>query len=109
MTLVYPLCWRIIKRDIYNGRVGWGFERPKFFANLTTLRTPENFDNLDWEKFFGTTKSSVVTELFRINGGKFGYYLANLLEYKYYYCGERDEDLKMKFLELGISNLNQNK
>ncbi len=56
MTLAYPVCWRIIKRDIYNGRAGWSFERPKFLANLTNVKTPENFDSMDWENFFGTTR-----------------------------------------------------
>ncbi|BAZ17546.1 hypothetical protein NIES4071_94260 [Calothrix sp. NIES-4071] len=105
MALAYPVCWRIIKRDIYSGRAGWGFERPKFLANITDVKTPENFNSVDWENFFGTTKSKVVTELFRINGGKPGYYLANLLEHKYYYCGESNEDLRIKFLELGIGSV----
>lgn len=94
MTLAYPIYWRIIKPDIYNGRTGWSFERPKFLANLTGAKTPENFNTMDWDNSFGTTKSLVVTERFYINGGKHGYYLANLLELKYYYCGESDEDLR---------------
>ncbi len=31
-----------------------------------------------------------------------GYYLVNLAERKYYYCGETWEDVKAKFLDLGI-------
>ncbi|MBW4511109.1 MAG: hypothetical protein KME64_32025 [Scytonematopsis contorta HA4267-MV1] len=102
MPIVYPLCWRIIKRGVYNDRLGWSFERRKVFVNLTDIPTPENFDSIDWEIFFRTSKATVVTELFRINGGKFGYYLANLIELKYYYCGATEDDLINKFVELGV-------
>jgi hypothetical protein len=34
MTLVYPLCWRIIKRDIYNGRTGWVLVRLMSFRPI---------------------------------------------------------------------------
>lgn len=51
---------------------------------------------------FGTTDQNVAIELFRINGGKPGYYLANLRDKKYYYCGQKWEDVKAKLKELGI-------
>lgn len=51
---------------------------------------------------FGTTKNKVVIELFRINGGKIGYYLVNLREKKYYYCGQDWASVKAKLRELGI-------
>lgn len=101
MTLVYPLCWRIIKHEIRNGKVGWAFERPALFCNLTNLPTP-NLKTLDIEAFFGTSKKDVVIELFRLNGGQYGYYLANLLEKKYYYCGTTEKDLEVQFQKLGI-------
>lgn len=44
----------------------------------------------------------VAIELFRINGGKQGYYIANILDKKYYYCGTEWQDVKNKLLELGI-------
>ncbi|MBW4508193.1 MAG: hypothetical protein KME64_17010 [Scytonematopsis contorta HA4267-MV1] len=71
-TVVHPLCWRIITREVSNNKLGWA------------------------------SKSAVVTELFRIKGGKLGHYLVNLAERKYYYCGETWEDVKAKFLDLGI-------
>nr|WP_306296913.1 hypothetical protein [Nostoc sp. TCL26-01] len=40
--------------------------------------------------------------MFRINGGNAGYYLANLRDKKYYYCGDNWEDVKTKLEELGI-------
>jgi hypothetical protein len=40
--------------------------------------------------------------LFRINGGKAGYYLANLRRKKFYYCGTEPAGIKGKILDLGI-------
>ncbi|WP_320073261.1 hypothetical protein [Nostoc sp. MG11] len=42
----------------------------------------------------GLTKTKVVVELFRINGGNPGFYLANVKDKKYYYCGTNWEDVK---------------
>ncbi|MBR8835400.1 MAG: hypothetical protein DSM106950_15590 [Stigonema ocellatum SAG 48.90 = DSM 106950] len=51
---------------------------------------------------YGLKESKIIIELFRINGGRPGYYLANLRDKKYYYCGSNCEDVKKKLLELGI-------
>ncbi len=51
---------------------------------------------------YGMTNLNLVTDLFRINGGKPGYYLANLWDRKYYYCGSNLEDVRAKLLELGV-------
>ncbi|KYC36331.1 hypothetical protein WA1_42170 [Scytonema hofmannii PCC 7110] len=52
---------------------------------------------------YGISKQQVVIELFRINGGKPGYYLADLRHNKqYYYCGTEPQDVKSKLLFLGI-------
>ena len=40
--------------------------------------------------------------LFKINGGQEGYYLANILDKQYYYCGKNPYDVKAKLNELGI-------
>ena len=47
-------------------------------------------------KAFGTSMKHVAVELFRINGGKPGYYIANILDKKYYYCGVEWKDVKAK-------------
>ena len=48
------------------------------------------------------TKIKILVELFRINGGKPGYYLANVRDKKYYYCGQDWAGVKTKLRELGI-------
>lgn len=98
--LVYPLGYRVIRRGVKDFKLLW------FFQRVEVLFNPTNFsvgDISDIEGMFGTTKASVVTELFRINGGKLGYYLANLVDKEYYYCGKNLEDVKAKFVELGVT------
>ncbi|MHC5860321.1 hypothetical protein [Nostoc sp.] len=43
-----------------------------------------------------------MVELFRVNGGKSGFYLANIQGKKYFYCGQKWEDVKAKLRSLGI-------
>lgn len=50
----------------------------------------------------------VAIELFRLNGGKAGYYIADIFEKKYYYCGTQWEDVKIKLRELGIGKQDPN-
>ncbi|MBN3993818.1 MAG: hypothetical protein HWQ36_25885 [Nostoc sp. NMS2] len=51
---------------------------------------------------YGITRQQIAIELFRINGGKAGYYLANLRRKKFYYCGTEPAGVKGKILDLGI-------
>ncbi|NJL91558.1 MAG: hypothetical protein HC916_18580 [Coleofasciculaceae cyanobacterium SM2_1_6] len=46
------------------------------------------------------TKPEVMAQLFRINGGRLGYYLVNLKDKKYYYCGLLFESVSEKLLEI---------
>ncbi len=56
----------------------------------------------DIEALFGITEEQVVTELFRHYEGKLGFYLVNLRDREYYYCGLQWSGIKAKLLELGI-------
>jgi hypothetical protein len=51
---------------------------------------------------FGLTPAKVVIALFRLNGGRAGYYLANLRDRQYYYCGTDWEDVRATFQAIGI-------
>lgn len=57
---------------------------------------------------YGITRSQLITELFRINGGKHGYYLANLKSKEYYYCGSSLENVRQQLLKLGIGRTDPN-
>jgi hypothetical protein len=78
---------------------GWRMLRCQFFYRHTYKHVDDN----DLEALYGISPQRVAIELFRINGGKAGYYLAELRTHKkYYYCGTEPEDVKRKLLELGI-------
>jgi hypothetical protein len=101
--LIYPACYWIVRREITEKGGCWCFSKSKVFYNPLNLPIEGgDFNQVNVEALFGTTKAEVVTELFRINGGKLGYYLANLSDKQYYYCGATREDVKVKLRELGI-------
>jgi hypothetical protein len=94
-TIVRPVYYRIIQR---RGN-GWAFKEGEPFINLF------NAPLLSQEDIFAafeTSMKKVAIALFRINGGKQGYYIANILDKQYYYCGTQWEDVKIKLKELGI-------
>ncbi len=101
--LIYPACYRIVRREIREKGGCWCFSKSKVFYNPLNLPIEGgDFSQVNVEALFGITKAEVVTELFRINGGKLGYYLVNLLDKQYYYCGANREDVKVKLRELGV-------
>ncbi len=101
--LVYPACYRIVKREVTSIGGCWCFSRSKVFYNPLNLPIEGgDFRNADVEALFGTTKAEVMIELFRINGGKLGYYLANLLDKQYYYCGATRVHVRHTLQRLGI-------
>jgi hypothetical protein len=100
---IYPACYRIVRREIRDKGGCWCFSRSKIFYNPLNLPIEDgDFSQMDVEALFGTTKAKVVTELFRINGGKVGYYLVDLLDKQYYYCGATSEDVRHTLFLLGI-------
>ncbi|MBO3458353.1 hypothetical protein G7B40_004610 [Aetokthonos hydrillicola Thurmond2011] len=102
--IIYPSHYRIIWREVNPESRYWEFLKPRVFFNPLNLPIEG-----DIERAFGTTKKKIVVELFRINMGKPGYYLADLLERKYYYCGSEWEDVRTTLLSLGIGRVDPTK
>ncbi len=50
----------------------------------------------------GITKQKLVVELFRKFHGKLGFYLVNLKDKKYYYCGLTKKDIQNTLYAIGI-------
>jgi hypothetical protein len=93
-TLIYPTYFRIFRRR----PDGWSVVKPSIFYNPYD----SHYDlEADWKKY-GVNKQKLVVELFRQYGGKLGYYLANLRDKKYYYCGLTDKDIQETLYSLGI-------
>ncbi|MEC4816301.1 MAG: hypothetical protein SAK29_23995 [Scytonema sp. PMC 1069.18] len=94
-TIVHPFHYLIYERE---GATWYAKEGGGVFYNPT--KEPMKLDRVAEQ--FGLKDTEVVIELFRLNGGKPGYYLANLRDKKYYYCGATWDGVKQKLLDLGI-------
>ena len=100
-TIYHPAYIRVIERRVN----GWAFRHGEPFINLY------NFPWLSQKDLYatwGTSMKKVAIELFRINGGTQGYYLADLKDRKYYYCGVDFSSVKIKLQEIGIMNSSKN-
>lgn len=97
--IIHPDYIRIIERK----REGWLFKAMKPFS----VRVP-NIDIQDTELLYGISKQQIIVELFRINGGRFGFYIADLRHKLYYYCGLEAEGIKPKLFEIGIGRRDPN-
>ena len=95
MSIIYPQYFYLVERV----PGGWDF-----IWNRKLFYTPEGkrIEPKNREKLYGLNKQQITIELFRINGGSLGYYLANMRDRTYYYCGRERESIKEKLLELGI-------
>ncbi len=94
-TIIRPIYYRIVER---RGKI-WAFKEGKPFVNL--FNAPD-LDMEDLFTLFDTSMEKIAGELRRINGAQQGYYIADIHEKKYYYCGSEWEDVKLKLRELGI-------
>ncbi|MCC5640644.1 hypothetical protein LC593_33395 [Nostoc sp. CHAB 5844] len=94
-TNIYiPDYYRVIERV----PGGWHFKEGELFHK----RLPISIDFNDFELLYGINKQQVAAELFYLERGKAGYYLANLRQKKYYYCGTEPQGVKLKLRSLGI-------
>lgn len=91
-TIFYPLHYRVIKRE----GTKWAVKGSKL---VSANNDPIGCDDI---QSYGITALDLVVSLFRINGGKPGYYIANLRDKNYYYCGLSLEDVQIAFRNLGI-------
>ncbi len=94
-SVVMPVYYQVALRQ----GTQWAFIHGETFYNHFNL---PQFSISDTFIGFGTSMTKVAREFFKINGGKEGYYLANILDKKYCYCGEFPQDVKNKLIELGI-------
>lgn len=81
-------------------QTGWFQSQPKQVINFSD----RSFDSLNKEKYYGLTKTQILTELFKRYQGKLGYYLVNLSDREFYYCGLTVKDIQDKLFELRINN-----
>jgi hypothetical protein len=98
LGIVTPIYYRLVKKEGDD----WKFYPKKIFYRSSDS---EYINPEDLEAHYGLTLVKVAIELFRINAGRDGYYLANLRDRKYYYCGLIIDDVKATLHSLGIGRL----
>ena len=89
-VLVHPDYYKTIRRDAASG---------KWFTYPTELFC--SGQKSGQKRDYGVSNKQLITELFRINGGRTGYYLADLCHKQYYYCGMEPEGVRSQLLNLG--------
>jgi len=97
IAVVHPDYIRVLERK----PGGWLLKTGTMFYK----RLPIAVDFQDFELLYGISKQQVITELFRLNGGALGYYLADLRHKKYYYCGIQSMDIRNTLLRLGYGSV----
>ena len=95
--LAHPLHYLIVKRE----GTTWYF-KPGSTIFHNPKNVPVSLQLEDRLHRFGLSVSTAMIEMFRLDGGKPGYYLVNLRDKAYYYCGSSWDDVKAVFLSLGI-------
>jgi hypothetical protein len=97
-SIVCPYCYQAYRRE----GASWFVKDPsRMFYNPTNTPTaPADLEYIECQ--YGLTAHQVAIELFRINGGKPAYYLANLRDRSYYYCGLNWEDIRLTLQNLRI-------
>lgn len=93
--IITPYHYKVYERQ---GTKWFTLDAGRVFYNGTNQ--PIDLQNIERE--FGLSDEQIVIELCRVNGGKAGFYLGNLRDHKYYYCGLKWEDIKTTLLQLGI-------
>lgn len=93
--MLYPVYFKVVRRE----PGAWYSPR----CSLITLGDRScGIDPANIEAHYGLTREKIVTELFRRWLGRTGYYLVNMRERRYYYCGLTEADVQAKFHELGF-------
>lgn len=100
-TILCPFHFQIAR---YDGR-DWYFKRTVKVFNPSRLFIPKSIDLTGNNKLdiFSTSTTKLIMEFQLINGGKIGYYLADLVKKRYYYCGLDWQDIKPTLQSLGIT------
>jgi hypothetical protein len=91
--IVYPVNYKIAERK----KNGWLFHGTAIFYREASGEVDLN----DIQSLWGISYRQLAIALLVINGGREGYYLADLRDKKYWYCGDRIENVQAKLHELG--------
>lgn len=100
-SLVHPLHYLIVQR---RGTTWYFKSGGSVFYNPRNV--PVSLELEDILHRFSLTMGAIAIELFRLRGGKAGYYLVNLRAKHYYFCGAEWDDVKRTLQAVGIGRSN---
>ncbi len=98
MRIIYPDYICILEKTPTDWRIK---EPTKVFWRSPDSKIP--FRTTKREEFYGLTTKDLIFPLFRKYLGKLGFYLVNMREREYYYCGQTWQDVQEKLWEIGIT------
>lgn len=96
IPIIHPSNYMIVRREGTTWFFSGGGE-----VILNPRRLPVSLEVSDRLDHFGLTMSQAAVELFRLNGGRYGYYLVDMLRKRYFYCGCDRSDVFSKLVEIG--------
>ena len=94
MSICHPSYFRIYEKELDS----WYVHKGRKFIEKSNISLEKN----RLERFYGLTLRDILPQLFKVGRGRTGFYLVNLKEQQFYFCGNSPNDIKQKFLELGI-------
>ena len=98
MRLIYPSYIYIVEKKSSN----WYFREPaKIFYRSPDCKLP--LGQKSRAENYGLSDRKIIIELFRKYLGKLGFYVVNMRDRKYYYCGLTWQDVQEKLWEIGIT------
>ena len=95
-SVAIPAYLQIVHRDW----TGWHFRQPRKIIYAPTRHDSDFFTCR--ETHYGLTKARIVLEFKLLTGGKLGWYLADMKNKTYYFCGADWEDVRAQVRALGI-------
>jgi hypothetical protein len=100
-AFVHPSYFHVFCR-VPDGRWGRLGSSESINTGDRSSNLPSNQARWNLVELYGISAERVFIALFRINGGRVGYYLANLRDLAYWYCGPELADVQAKLVDLGI-------
>lgn len=97
MRIIYPDYICIVERTASD----WRIKQPrKVFWRAEDCNIPMNLEKR--EERYGLTSKEILVSLFRQYLGKIGFYIVNMRDREYHYCGLTRQDVREKLFDLGI-------
>jgi hypothetical protein len=98
MGIIYPDYICIVEKTGSD----WRIKQPqKVFWRAEDSNIPKKRENR--EETYGLNYKEMLLSLFRQYLGKIGFYIVNMRDREYYYCGLTQQNIQEKLFDLGIT------